>query len=203
MREERMRHKFKKLLFILLALGLGAVGLFAFNEWHFERKVERLMAASPKEKREPRELYPNWPACVKTEFLHVRIAGHEYKLPRSLVLGLRGDEVRKSAPKHGLKLCQHEGEVWDVSYIHMVLLPSHCETKNKCDGAQFYLDIDEFAKREPNAPKVFPDTKEELLEKCRPPVEPMSEFHAKVRSQCNFVCHYDGLRIRFGFRGGI
>lgn len=147
------------------------------------------------------------PACVKTEFLHVRIAGQEYMLPRDVIISVKGGDVRHiKDPKGGNDdACQKLGEVWQVDHLHLVLYPIDCEVKKQCSEQEFYLSVSELAKNKNTAETwtIVPNTQAELLEKCRPPREPWNDWHARMWSMCDYQYAYNDLYVWIKFRGGI
>lgn len=150
------------------------------------------------------------PACFESDTLRVEIGGERFEFPRKMVSNIRGkDVVHPQDPigesVSGSKACQKLNDsAWKLNYISLDLYPKPCASDAECRTMRIDTYVTEFY--EDTSPKLsesrFPYTKAKLLEECKPPIKPFSDYHAKVWSSCDFVFIDSNLRFWIKFRGG-
>lgn len=149
------------------------------------------------------------PSCLKSETLRVEIGGEKFAFPRKIITTLSGPDVKNIDPKNNGaatpdEACQTPSDpIWHVDEAYVDLYPKPCTSDQpKCDNQIFVYIADLAARSRSTGLDVYPKTKAELLKKCRPPIHPFNEWHAKYWDACDYIFQDKGLFISMRFRGG-
>ena len=99
----------------------------------------------------------------------------------------------------GRKACQNGGEIWRVDRLSLDFYPEECSSLHQCDGRGISTGLTE----DYSGKLYVPISQKPLSERCKPPRNPFSDWHAKVWSTCKHTFLERHLAVTIRFRGGI
>jgi hypothetical protein len=153
------------------------------------------------------------PECFSSDKIRVEIGGKKFAFPREIIRMMKGNKVINTKGKKykgsasGRKACQKPNDKnWVLTSIGLDLHPEPCPGKqSNCNTNRFSTMIEDldYRRNRGAVEDVFPRTKQELHKECKAPKKPLSDFHAKVWSSCDFAFEEKKLHIWIKFRGGI
>lgn len=153
------------------------------------------------------------PACLASDTLRVNIGGEQFSFPRTMVRSIRGADVKHvkydQPTASGNDACQKAADpAWSVDEIALDIKPENCTDDVDCYTRTIFAKIESLDLYKQRMAKwsglesVYPNTPEELLEKCTQPKKPLNDWHEEYWYACDYVFVSDGLHFQIKFTGG-